>query len=142
MSLKDIPRNAYDGTFMEQRNMAHPVLVFTVLQPNLSQGTKSKPNTYENKMFRGYLDIRGNKKQCSRISHEVFRSIHHHHYHHTLSRRSAGWSTRRAWDKRLEQYLSGKSSKKQLEMLRVFGKELMWIIRKRVAHDRRFCTRY
>jgi len=84
-------------------------------------GTKSKPNTYENKMFRGYLDIRGNEKQCSRISHEEFRNIHHHH--HTLSRRSARRSIQQAWDKRLEQYLIGKNSKKQLENLIELGKD-------------------
>jgi hypothetical protein len=63
MSLKDIPGNGYDSIVIEHTNMAHPVPVFTVLQQNPSQGTKSKSNTYENKMFRGYLGIRENEKQ-------------------------------------------------------------------------------
>jgi hypothetical protein len=62
MSLNDIPGNAYNSTVTAQTNVAHPVPVFTVLQPNpSSQSTKSKLNKYENKMFRGYLDTRGNE---------------------------------------------------------------------------------
>jgi len=119
MSLKDIPGNAYDSSHGANK---HGTPCTSTHCTAAESGTKSKPNTYENKMFKGYLDITGNEKQCFRISHGEFRNIQQHH-HHTLSRRSAGRSIQQARDKRLEQYLSRKSSNKQLEMLSVFGKD-------------------